>query len=190
MESFFEDSLQSVHSLEKKTNMPSDLPIPLPKRKRSPTPDGGQDSAPPRASSKKARIGKKTFTGHTLAPDEPTDYLIIAHSSPSRSSQLATQGTHTQTTPGKHKAEYRYTPIPAPIQQTWSHAEDPAIKSSQDQIFLAAENNILEDPVINLLAKVLGEDENETLTVLATNNQYENGYSHPHKQMVYPYIIT
>lgn len=180
MESLFEDSLPSVHSLEKETNMPSDLPTPLPKRQRSPTPDGGQDSAPPHASPKKARIGEKTFTGHTLAPDEPTDYLMVAHTSPSRSSQLATQGTLTQTTPGKHipalwetQAKYQNTPIPAPVQQIWSHAEDPAIKSSQDQIFPAAENNILEDPVINLLAEALGEDENETLTVSATNDQYK-----------------
>lgn len=31
----------------------------------------------------------------------------------------------------------------------------------------------MEDPVINLLAEALGEDENETLTVSATNNQYK-----------------
>ncbi|KAG6362754.1 hypothetical protein INS49_007847 [Diaporthe citri] len=64
------------------------------------------------------------------------------------------------------------TPIPAPVQQTGSRAKDPAMKSSQDQIVLAAENNILEDPVMDLLAEVLGEDENETLTVLAANDRH------------------
>lgn len=180
MESFFEDSLPSVHSLEKNTNMPSDLSIPFTKRKRSPTPDRGQDSAPPSASPKKARIGKETFTSHASAPDEPTDHLTTAHTSPSRSSQLTAQEAHAQTTPGKRipapretQAEHRYTPIPAPVQQTGSHAKDPAMKSSQDQIFPAAENNILEDPVIDLLAEVLGEDENETLTVLAANDRHK-----------------
>lgn len=180
LESFFEDSLPSVHSLEKKTNMLSDLSISLAKRKRSPSPDRGQESAPPGASSKKARTGKETFTGHTSAPDEPTYHLTTAHTSPSRSSQLAAQEAHAQTTPGKRipasretQAEHRYTPIPAPVQQTWSRAKDPAMKSSQERIFQAAENNILEDPVIDLLAEVLGEDENETLTVLAANDRHK-----------------
>lgn len=175
MESSFKDSLRSVHSLEKKTNMPSDLSTPLTKRKQSPTPGQGQDSAPPSTSSKKARIGKKTFTGHTSAPNEST-----AHTSPSHPSQLAAQKAHVQTTPGKHiptpqetQAKHQYTPILAPAQQTRSHTKDPAIKSSQNQIFPAAKNNILEDPVIDLLAKVLGEDENETLTILAANDQHK-----------------
>lgn len=47
------------------------------------------------------------------------------------------------------------------------------MKSSQDGIFPAAENNILEDTVIDLLAEVLGEDENETLTVSAANDRHE-----------------
>lgn len=46
------------------------------------------------------------------------------------------------------------------------------MKSSQDGIFPAAENNILEDTVIDLLAEVLGEDENETLTVSAANDRH------------------
>lgn len=180
MESFFEDSLPSMHSLEKKTNMPSDLSIPLAKSKRSPSPDRGQDSAPPSASSKKARIGKETFTGHTPAPDEPAYHLTTAHAILSCSSHLAAQKAHAQTTPGKHipapretQAEHRYTPIPAPVQQTRSRTKDPAMKSSQERMFPAAENKILEHPVIDLLAEVLGEDENETLTVLAANDRHK-----------------
>lgn len=46
------------------------------------------------------------------------------------------------------------------------------MKSSQDGIFPEAENNILEDPVMDLLAEVLGEDKSKTLTVSAANNQH------------------
>lgn len=88
---FFEDSLPSVHSLEKTTTMSSDLSFPVAKRKRSPTRDRGRDSASPGASPKKARIGKETSTGHTSATDEPVDHLTTAHTSPSRSSRLAAQ---------------------------------------------------------------------------------------------------
>ncbi|KAH8782955.1 hypothetical protein F5883DRAFT_537499 [Diaporthe sp. PMI_573] len=159
--------------------MSLDLSIPVAKTKRSPTPDRGQDSAPPSASPKKVRIDEETSTGHTSAPDEPVDHLTTARTSPSRSSQLAAQKAHAQTTPGKRiptpretQAEPRYTPIPAPFQQRWPRAKIPAMKSSQDRIFPAAANNILEDPVIDLLSGVLGEDENETSTVSAANDRH------------------
>ncbi|KAL1861461.1 hypothetical protein Daus18300_008855 [Diaporthe australafricana] len=147
MESFFEDSLPSVHSLKKITMSPN-LSTSIAKRKRSPTPDREQDSAPPSASPKKARIGKETSTGHMSATDEPVDHATTAHASPSCSSQLAAQKVPTE--------------------------KGPAIKSSQDQHFQSSENkNILEHPVIDLFAGVLEEDENETLTVSAANDRHK-----------------
>lgn len=47
------------------------------------------------------------------------------------------------------------------------------MKSTQDRFFPPAENNIFEDPVIDLLAEVLGEDEHKTLTVSVANDRHK-----------------